>query len=410
MATAPDPDSRAQETRPPQSRPPETRPAETRPPQDASSPELAPLAGFTVGVTAARRRDELVALLKRRGARVVEAPTVRIVPLDDDSALRRATADCLAAPLDYVVATTGVGWRGWMSAADGWGLGRRLAEVCRDAVVLSRGPKATGAVRASGLGESFSPPTEANDELLTWLLARDLRGRRIAVQEHGAPLDGFVAALRERQAEVIAVPVYRWGPPEDPDAVRRLVEQTVRREVHAIAFTSAPAITGFLDGAEALGLHAEVLDALRGGTEHGVLAVCVGPVCARPLEQHGVRPTCPDRGRLGSLVRTIVERLPEGNRELDFEGHRLVLQGSAVLVAAECIWMPPTQAALLRALAERPGRVLSRAELLRRVWVGTGADEHAVEAAVARLRGTLGGYAGLVRTVPRRGYRLAVAA
>ncbi len=104
------------------------------------------------------------------------------------------------------------------------------------------------------------------------------------------------------------------------------------------------------------------------------------------------------------------ERLPQGNRELDFEGHRLVLQGSAVLVAGECIRLSPTQAALLRALAERPGRVLSRAELLGRVWVGTGADEHAVEAAVARLRGALGGYAGLVRTVPRRGYRLAVAA
>lgn len=373
----------------------------TRPQQPA------PLAGFTVGVTAARRRDEFVALLKRRGARVVEAPTVRIVPLDDDSALRRATVDCLAAPLDYVVATTGVGWRGWMSAADGWGLGRRLADVCRDAVVLSRGPKATGAVRASGLDESFSPRTEANDELLTWLLARDLRGRRIAVQEHGAPLDGFVAALRERAAEVIAVPVYRWRPPEDPDAVRRLVEQTVRREVQAIAFTSAPAITGFLDGAEALALQHEVLDALRSG---GVLAACVGPVCARPLEQYGVHPVCPDRGRLGSLVRTIVEKLPEGNRELEFEGHRLLLQGSAVLVGQECAWLSPTQAALLRALADRPGRVLSRSELLRRVWVGTGADEHAVEAAVARLRGALGEYAGLVRTVPRRGYRLAVTA
>ena len=34
----------------------------------------APLAGFTVAVTAARRREELTSLLERRGARVVEAP------------------------------------------------------------------------------------------------------------------------------------------------------------------------------------------------------------------------------------------------------------------------------------------------------------------------------------------------
>ncbi|MHA6758492.1 uroporphyrinogen-III synthase [Streptacidiphilus sp. PAMC 29251] len=371
---------------------------------------LGPLTGFTIGVTAARRRDELTAMLRRRGARVVEAPTVRILPLEDDSALRRATERCLAGPLDYVVATTGVGWRGWMSAADGWGYGRRLAEVCRDAVVISRGPKATGAVRASGLGESFSPESEANDELLTWLLARDLRGRRIAVQEHGAPLDAFVAALRERGADVTAVPVYRWGPPEDPEAVRRLVEQTVRREIQAIAFTSAPAITGFLDSAHGQGLHREVLDAMRvGAAGGGVLPVCVGPVCARPLEEHGVHPVQPDRGRLGSMVRTIVETLPTGNRELRLGPSRLVLQGSAILVDQECLWLSPIQTALLRALSDQPGRVLSRIELLRRVWVGSSADEHAVEVAVARLRGVLGSYSGLVHTVPKRGYRLALA-
>lgn len=116
-----------------------------------------PLTGYTVGVTAARRRDELVALLTRRGARVVEAPALRILPLEDDIALRRATELCLTAPLDYVVATTGVGWRGWMSAADGWGRGAALSAACRNAVVLSRGPKATGAVRASGLDEAYSP-------------------------------------------------------------------------------------------------------------------------------------------------------------------------------------------------------------------------------------------------------------
>jgi len=70
-----------------------------------------------VAVTADRRRDDLASLLRRRGAKVIETPTLRLVPLDDDVALRKATGDCLAAPLDYAVATTGSGWRGWMSAA-----------------------------------------------------------------------------------------------------------------------------------------------------------------------------------------------------------------------------------------------------------------------------------------------------
>ncbi|MEU9040974.1 MULTISPECIES: uroporphyrinogen-III synthase [unclassified Kitasatospora] len=363
-----------------------------------------PLTGFTVGVTAARRREELTALLTRRGAQVVEAPVLRILPLADDLALRKATDRCLAAPLDYVVATTGVGWRGWMSAADGWGRGSALAEACRGAVVLSRGPKATGAVRASGLDEGYSPGTEATDELLTWLLARPLAGRRIAVQEHGVRLDAFAAALRERGAEVISVPVYRWAPPEDPGAVRRLLDQTVRRQLHALTFTSAPAITALLAAAETEGLYEALVDALR----EDVLPVCVGTLCARPLTDLGLPAVHPERGRLGSLVRLLADVLPgRGRREVPLAGQLLTLQGNAALVDGQSHLLSPRGAAVLRALAEHPGRVLSRAELLRAAWPDTGADEHAVEAAVGRLRASLGPHATLIRTVPKRGYRLA---
>ncbi|MGW1074420.1 uroporphyrinogen-III synthase [Streptomyces sp. NPDC002537] len=367
-------------------------------------PAPGPLTGFTIGVTAARRREELVALLLRRGARTIEAPTLSIVPLGDDTALRRATERCLAAPLDYVVATTGVGWRGWMSAAEGWGQGAALVRACRAAAVVSRGPKAIGAVRASGLDEAFSPSTEANRDLLAWLLARDLHGRRVAVQEHGAPLDGFTAALRERGADVIEVPVYRWGPPEDPEAVRRLVDATVRGDVHALTFTSAPAAVALLEAAAAAGRREELLAALRAD----VAAVCVGELCAQPLRAAGTPVHHPERGRLGALVRTLTDLLQQrGRRQLAGVPGGLVLQGDALLGAGAPIWLPPLSAAVLRALAERPGSVLSRGELLRRAWPGGRADEHAVDVSVARLRKALGAHAGLVRTVPKRGYRLA---
>src|SRR5882757_9878227 len=77
-----------------------------------------PLAGYTVGITAARRREEFAVALERRGAKVISGPAIRIVPLADDSELRAATQRCLDAPLDIVVATTGIGFRGWMEAAD----------------------------------------------------------------------------------------------------------------------------------------------------------------------------------------------------------------------------------------------------------------------------------------------------
>lgn len=369
-----------------------------------TSTATGPLTGFTIGVTAARRREELTALLLRRGARVVEAPTLSIVPLGDDTALRDATERCLAAPLDYVVATTGVGWRGWMSAAEGWGQGAALVRACRAATVVSRGPKAIGAVRASGLDEAFSPPTEANRELLAWLLSHDLRGRRVAVQEHGAPLDGFTAALRERGADVIEVPVYRWGPPEDPEAVRRLVDAAARRDLHALTFTSAPAAVALLEVAAGAGRREELLTALR----TDVAAVCVGELCAHPLREAGAPAHWPERGRLGALVRTLTDLLQQrGRHHITAPSGLLVLQGNALLGAGDPLWLPPLPAAVLRALAERPGCVLSRGELLRRAWPGGRADEHAVEMSVARLRKALGPHAHLVRTVPKRGYRLA---
>jgi len=59
-----------------------------------------PLRGLTVGVTATRQRDELVGLLERRGARVVEAPAIRILPTGDDDELLATTRACLAAAPD----------------------------------------------------------------------------------------------------------------------------------------------------------------------------------------------------------------------------------------------------------------------------------------------------------------------
>src|SRR5688500_9803242 len=96
----------------------------------ASSPETAPdaLAGFTVGVTATRRREEFGALLERRGARVLSAPAIRLVPLAEDTDLLAATRQSLAHPVDDVVITTGVGFRGWMAAAEGWGLSGDLGD------------------------------------------------------------------------------------------------------------------------------------------------------------------------------------------------------------------------------------------------------------------------------------------
>ena len=110
-----------------------------------------PLAGFTVGVTASRRAEEFATLLERRGASVMHAPAIRIIPLADDAELERVTAAIIAAPPEITVATTGIGFRGWIEAADGWGRAEELGRALGASRLLARGPKATGAIRAATL-------------------------------------------------------------------------------------------------------------------------------------------------------------------------------------------------------------------------------------------------------------------
>ncbi|MET9829743.1 uroporphyrinogen-III synthase [Streptomyces sp. NPDC006385] len=364
--------------------------------------EHGPLAGFTVGVTAARRADELGALLQRRGAAVLHAPALRIVPLADDSELLAATKEIIQRTPDVVVATTAIGFRGWIEAADGWGLGEDLLARLREVELLARGPKVKGAVRAAGLTEQWSPSSESMAEVLDRLLEEGVDGRRVAVQLHGEPLPGFVEALRAGGAEVLGVPVYRWLPPEDIGPVDRLLDATVSRGLDALTFTSAPAAASLLDRAEERGLLPELLAALS----HDVLSACVGPVTALPLQARGIDTVQPARFRLGPLVQLLCQELPGRARSLPIAGHRVEIRGHAVLVDGELRPVPPAGMSLLRALSRRPGWVVSRAELLRAL-PGTGRDEHAVETAMARLRTALGA-PKLIQTVVKRGYRLAL--
>ncbi|WP_405509245.1 uroporphyrinogen-III synthase [Streptomyces purpurascens] len=365
-------------------------------------PEHGPLAGFTVGVTAARRAEELGTLLQRRGATVLHAPALRIVPLADDSELLAATKEIIHQVPDIVVATTAIGFRGWVEAADGWGLGEDLLARLGGVRIMARGPKVKGAVRAAGLTEEWSPSSESMAEVLDRLLEEGVDGLRIAIQLHGEPLPGFVESLRAAGAEVVGVPVYRWMPPEDIGPVDRLLDATVSRGVDALTFTSAPAAASLLSRAEERGLLPEVLAALG----HDVLPACVGPVTALPLQGHGIDTVQPERFRLGPLVQLLCQELPGRARSLPIAGHRVEIRGHAVLVDGDLKPVPPAGMALLRSLSRRPGWVVARAELLR-VLPGAGRDEHAVETAMARLRTALGA-PKLIQTVVKRGYRLAL--
>lgn len=368
--------------------------------EDAGS---GPLAGCRVAITATRKRAELRGMLERRGATVVEAPVLAERAAHDPVELRRSTQQVLVEGADVVVATTGTGISTWFDAAVGWGLHDDLLRTLRRAEVLARGPKAVGALRRRGLCEDWQAPTERLEEVWSLLRSRDLTGRRVVLQEHGQSLAVEAEALRRAGALVTVLSTYRCEAADDLTPVFGLVERVVTREVEAVTFTSAPAVTTLIQVAAALGLRDELVEAFR----RDVVAMCVGPVTAQAWSAHGVPAPYPARSRLGAMVRALEEELAaRQDSGIEVAGRLLVVLPDRVTLDGQPVRLSGAPLSVLLALVERPGHVLTRRHLMARLPSGTARSEHAVEVAVARLRAVVG--AAAVQTVVKRGYRLNV--
>ena len=373
----------------------------TAPPRPTLS---AALEGCTIVIAVDRRSGELAAALERHGAVVRTAPALTIVPHIDDEALIARTRELIADPPDVVVASTGVGFRGWMEAADEAGLSDSLHAVLGRAQIVARGPKARGAIQQAGLTADWVAESETSTELGEYLLAEGVRGRRIAVQHHGSGADGLDELFEDNGADVVSLTVYRWGPPPDEAVVRRSVVATAAGEVDAVLFTSAPGAAEWLAAARREEVLDEIIQRSRSGR---VLMAAVGPITAGPLERLGLMPLQADRGRLGSLVRAVVTHFGGGSAPaLETVAGRLELRSSGAVLNGIHIPLSRTGVEVLAALFEAAGGVVSRAKL-QCALPRSGENTHAIEMAVARVRESLGA-PDLIKTVVKRGYRLDV--
>ena len=121
------------------------------------------------------------------------------------------------------------------------------------------------------------------------------------------------------------------------------------------------------------------------------------------------------RGTISAFVRRLaaaerhVEHLVRADLA-DAATHSIDLDAQQVTVAGAVVRLTPTEFALLREFATNPGRLLSHATLLRRVWgAGYATETEYTRVYVARLRSKLetSGDPPLFITEPRSGYRFA---
>jgi uroporphyrinogen-III synthase len=253
-----------------------------------------------------RRSGELARLLERHGIPAVQAPSLREVPLADQTAALTFGAALLGGECDVLVLLTGVGARALIAALEvRWAAADIIAALSKT-VLACRGPKPVAVLKELGLRPTVTAP-EPNTwrDLLIALEAIDLSQRRVWVQEYGRPHPELVSGLVSRGAYVQSAAVYAWQLPEDLGPLERGIEAICNGNAEAIVFTSAQQIEHMLEVSQRMQLREAVMSALQSR----VLVASIGPLTTAALAEKGIAVDIePEHPKMGHLVKVLVER------------------------------------------------------------------------------------------------------
>lgn len=309
---------------------------------------MSDLAGFTVAVTADRRRDEQALLLERAGFEVAMFPLLR-TEATGDGPLKAVTEQISKYPPDYLVANTGYGMRAWFAQAAMWGLLSDLTDALgTKTMVAARGAKALGELRKVGLDAFYKAPSETLEEVVERLLEEGVAGKEVAVQLHGEAAGEELSRLERAGARVTWVSVYRMAgaarEAEAPGPETALARAIAGGSLDAVTFTAAPQVQALFVGADV----PELLSAFNGG---GVVAACIGPVCAGAANALGIEtPLVPPHSRLGSLATALTALFADKKAELRGEHGEVALSGRFVSTQGHIYELEPVERRALRKL------------------------------------------------------------
>jgi len=203
--------------------------------------EAQSFAGLRVAAFESRMATEMARLIERYGGQPLVAPSMREIPLQDNTEALRFGERLLAGQFDVVILLTGVGTRTLVAA-----LGTQYAlETIKAALtrvsLVARGPKPIAALKELGLTAEIAVP-EPNtwrDILQVLDTRKPVAGLRIAVQEYGVSNAELLEGLRDRGALISRVPVYRWALPDDTAPLRQVLEQILSGGVDVVLVTNA---------------------------------------------------------------------------------------------------------------------------------------------------------------------------
>ena len=245
-----------------------------------------------------RRATEIAELIRRQGGDPFVAPSMREVPLADNSAAFSFAERLFAGAFDMVLLLTGVGTRQLTRLLATRYPETAFPDALRKLTLVARGPKPVAALREMGLTPAIVAP-EPNTWRELLAVTEDRPERSIAVQEYGRSNEELLAALRARGAEITTVRVYAWDLPEDTGPLHEAARRLAAGEFDVVLFTTGVQIGHLARIARQAGIEDAVLAALR----HTRIA-SIGPTTTEALEEFGLHPAMePSHPKMGLLVR-----------------------------------------------------------------------------------------------------------
>jgi uroporphyrinogen III methyltransferase/synthase len=258
--------------------------------------DVRPLFGKHIVVTRPREQSaELVDMLEGLGANVIEAPMIRIAPLEDFGPLDAACA--AAGTFHWIVFTSANGVDYFMQRLQA---GPGDVRDLKGARLCAIGPGTADRLTRFGIKVDLMPAEFRAEAVLDALQATgDLRGQRILLPRANIARELLAEELRRSGAEVVEVAAYRTIAVEgeregEPDIYRMLLD----KQVDAITFTSASTVRSFVKmvGAE------QAADLLR-----STVVASIGPVTAEAAAQYDIATTVmPAEYTIPGLVDALV--------------------------------------------------------------------------------------------------------
>ncbi len=267
------------------------------------------LEGLSVVCFEARHAKTLADLVAKQGGAPFSAPAMKEVPLENNPEAFRFAEELFAGRIDVVVLLTGVGTRALAAAHETKYPREKFLEALRGVKIVPRGPKPIRVLNEWGIPFALTVP-EPNTwrEVLSTLDEHKkevpVSGKRLALQEYGVTNEELLAGLRERGADVLRVPVYRWALPDDLAPLKEAIDRLIQGRADISVFTTAVQVLHLLQVAETMGKKKETVAGLN-----RTVVASVGPDCSEALKAQGVNVDIePESPKMGPLIVTVAEK------------------------------------------------------------------------------------------------------